>query len=116
MSVRVPEKEGEVAEARGAGARRRGEGDGFVALLDPPSAPPDEDVPDPSEDVVSAPAARPLVAAYAAADRAGDARQDADAASAAGENARASASAAGNDAGGARADTGATLALSLIHI
>ena len=110
MSVRVPEKEGEVAEARGAGARRRGEGDGFVAVLDPPSAPPDEDVPDPSEDVVSAPAARPLVAAYAAADRAGDARHDADAASAAGENARASASAAGNDAGGARADTGATLA------
>lgn len=109
MSVRVPEKEGEVAEARGAGARRRGEGDGFVALLDP-AAPSGEDVPDPSEDVVSAPAARPLVAAYAAADRAGDARHDADAASAAGENARASASAAGNDAGGARADTGATLA------
>ena len=97
MSVRVPEKEGEVA-SRGAGARRRGEGDGF-ARVDPASSPA-EDVPDPSEDVVSAPAARPLVAAYAAADRAGDARHDADAASAAGENARASASAAGNDAGG----------------
>ena len=75
MSVRVPEKEGEVA-SRGAGARRRGEGDGF-ARVDPASSPA-EDVPDPSEDVVSAPAARPLVAAYAAADRAGNARHDAD--------------------------------------
>ena len=64
---------------------------------------------DPPDALVSAaPAARPLVAARAAADRAERlARADSGAASAAGENARASASAAGDDAGGACADTGA---------
>jgi len=67
---------------------------------------------DPPDALVSAaPAARPLVAARAAADRAERlARADSGAASAAGENARASASAAGNDAWGARADAGAPLA------
>jgi hypothetical protein len=67
---------------------------------------------DPPDALVSAaPAARPLVAARAAADRAERlARADSGAASAAGENARASASAAGNDTWGARADAGAPLA------